>query len=497
MRVLNNISYIILSVMLLAIAACSKTVVVQELESKATMVVDSDPEGSSVYVDEQMVGKTPCIVKIDAGIWGRREVTVAVSKAGYRTKRAEVTLVAGKQAEWINIRLDRKATLVVDSEPDGALVYVDGQIVGQTPCTAEIDPGDRRKREVTVAVSKEGYWTKRAKVTLTASKQVEWTDVRLDSLPADQPSADRRLEEFTSQPILPAYPLDSEERGYIFSRSWPEEPGIVFNSPHGVTVDNFGNIYVSTDHRIFKLSPDGNVILSWGTYGSHDGQFNEPAGIAVDSSGIVYVADELNNRIQEFTPDGMFLTKWGTEGDSDGQFHGPNGLALDGSGNVYVADSYNYRIQKFTSDGMFLTKWGTEGNGDGQFSGPGAMAAIALDSEGNVYVADVENRRIQKFTSDGMFLTKWGTEGSGEGQFIYPQGIAVDSVGNVYVADVGSIKKFTSDGAFLAEYGEHGSGYGQVDYPLGVAVDGWGNIYIADTENDHVQRFSLERWLPD
>ncbi len=410
MKMLDSISCIILSVLLLAIAACSKPIVIRELESKATLVVNSEPEGASVYVDGQTVGKTPCTVEMDAGVRGRHKVTVAVSKDGYGTKRAEVQLVAGKQVEWTNIRLDKLTT---------------------------------------------------------------------------QPSADRQF-------VLPLYPLASEEQGYVFSLFWPEEPGIVFNNPHGVAVDNFGNIYVSTDHCIFKLPPDGNVILSWGTYGSHDGQFNEPAGIAVDSSGIVYVADELNNRIQEFTPDGSFLTKWGTEGDGDGQFHGPNGLALDGFGNVYVADSYNYRIQKFTSDGSFLTKWGTEGNGDGQFSGPGAIAAIALDSEGNVYVADVENRRIQKFTSDGMFLTKWGTEGSGQGQFIYPQGIAVDSMGNVYVADVGSIKKFTSDGTFLAEYGEHGSGYGQVDYPLGVAVDGRGNIYIADTENDRVQKLTPE-----
>jgi len=480
MKMLDSIPCIILSVLLLAIAACSKPIVIREFESKATLVVNSEPEGASVYVDGQTVGKTPCTVEMDAGVRGRRAVTVAVSKEGYATKQARMALVAGQQVKWTDICLDRTTTLVVDCEPEGASVYVDGQMVGKTPCTVEMDAGVRGRHKVIVAVSKEGYGTKRAEVQLVAGKKVEWTNIRLDKL-TTHPSADRQF-------VLPLYPLASEEQGYVFSLFWPEEPGIGFDNPHGVASDSFGNIYVSTDHRVFKLSPDGNLLLSWGTFGSRDGQFNGPAGIAVDGSGFVYVADELN-RIQKFAPDGTFLTKWGTEGSGDGQFRGSNGLALDGFGNVYVADCYNYRIQKFTSDGRFLAKWGARGYGDGQFDG---AAGIAVDGRGNVYVADVENRHIQKFTSDGTFLTKWGTEGSEQGQFIYPQGVGVDDLGNVYVADVGSIKKFTSEGTFLAECGEHGSRLGQVDYPLGVAVDSWGNIYIADTENDRVQKLTPE-----
>jgi len=281
--------------------------------------------------------------------------------------------------------------------------------------------------------------------------------------------------------------IEYEEQENVRWRVWPEEAGLGFENPHDIALDSYGNIYVTTDHRIFKLSPDLELLYTWGTHGSGDGQFVEPAGIdiAVDSSGFVYISDEGNGRIQKFTLDGVFLAKWGTPGNGDGQFDAVNGLAIDSFGNIYVVDNYNHRVQKFTSDGTFLIKWGKAGNGDGQF---GDACAIAIDGQGNVYVADAENRRIQKFTSDGIFLTKWGTQGTGRDQFIFPQGIAVDSMGNVYVADVGSIKKFTSDGAFLAEYGEHGRYIGQVDYPLGVEVDDWGNIYIADTENDRIQK---------
>ncbi len=55
--------------------------------------------------------------------------------------------------------------------------------------------------------------------------------------------------------------------------------------------------------------------LSWGSYGTGDGQFAFPYGVAVDpSSGDVYVSDHGNDRVQKFTSAGTYLTQWGTEG---------------------------------------------------------------------------------------------------------------------------------------------------------------------------------------
>ena len=108
MKTLKSVSCVILSVLLLAIGACSRPMVIRELESKATLVVDSEPEGASVHVDGQIVGKTPCTLEIDAGVRERRKVIVAVSKEGYGTKRAEVPLVAGEKLEWTDIRLERE-----------------------------------------------------------------------------------------------------------------------------------------------------------------------------------------------------------------------------------------------------------------------------------------------------------------------------------------------------------------------------------------------------
>ena len=60
----------------------------------------------------------------------------------------------------------------------------------------------------------------------------------------------------------------------------------------------------------------------------------------------------------KFSPDGQVLTTWGSEGSGDGQFNGFSSVAVDPTTNkVYVADSLNKRIQIFDSTGKFLTKW--------------------------------------------------------------------------------------------------------------------------------------------
>ncbi len=69
-------------------------------------------------------------------------------------------------------------------------------------------------------------------------------------------------------------------------------------------------------------------IRTWGSKGSHDGQFLAPLGVAVGCDGTIYVADSDNNRIQCFDCNGIFLRKWGKLGDRDGEFTFPTGLAL-------------------------------------------------------------------------------------------------------------------------------------------------------------------------
>ena len=92
--------------------------------------------------------------------------------------------------------------------------------------------------------------------------------------------------------------------------------------------------------------------------GPAGGQFNSPIGVAVGPWGDVYVVDSVHQRVQRFGSAGEFLGGWGARGSDPGDFRSPSGIAVDGAGNVYVSDLANHRVDRFTRDGDFIPRWG-------------------------------------------------------------------------------------------------------------------------------------------
>src|SRR5207249_1261813 len=79
-----------------------------------------------------------------------------------------------------------------------------------------------------------------------------------------------------------------------------------FNRETDVTWDPQDNIYVSDGYgnsRVAKMAKDGTWVKAEGTRGSGPDQFNTPHAITSDSRGNIYVADRGNSRIQVYDTD--------------------------------------------------------------------------------------------------------------------------------------------------------------------------------------------------
>jgi DNA-binding beta-propeller fold protein YncE len=167
----------------------------------------------------------------------------------------------------------------------------------------------------------------------------------------------------------------------------------LFVSPHKLTVDPDGNLWVADNgsHQVFKLNPaDGSVLMTLGKKGVAGpgmDEFDAPTEVAVAVNGDIYVGRRPhrrrhalgNARIMKFDRNGKFLKTWGKKGMGPGEFDVPHTVALDSKGRVFVGDRQNNRIQIFDADGNFIAQWF-------QFGRP---SGIYIDKKTDtLYVAD-------------------------------------------------------------------------------------------------------------
>ena len=194
-----------------------------------------------------------------------------------------------------------------------------------------------------------------------------------------------------------------------------------FGNPTSIAIDSEDNLYI-VDYgfeKVKKFSNDGEFLDSWGSEGSGTGQFSRPLGIAIDSANNVYVLDEGNikdengkqySRVQKFSPDGDFLLTWGSYGTNDGEFLSPSSIAIDSSDLIYITDFEREFLQKFSSKGEFIEKMVISKDVTKNYSG---VSSVSIDKiTGNFFITNNIDKQILKFSPDGLLLSQWGGEAS-------------------------------------------------------------------------------------
>ena len=270
--------------------------------------------------------------------------------------------------------------------------------------------------------------------------------------------------------------------------------------------------------------PDGIIttVAGNGTHGfsgdagpATNAMLNSPYGVSVDVFGNLFLAEISNSRIRKVSTNGVITTIAGngTNGYSgDGvpatntSLCTPIDTILDASGNLFIADENNYRIRKVSTNGIIMT---VAGNGTNVFSGDGGPATkaglshpigIALDSCGNLFISDNAANRVRKVDTNGFITTVAGNGSSGysgdggaatNARLNSPIGVTLDAFGNLFFADFGNyrIRKVDTNGIITTVAGNGTSGYSgdvgpatnaNLNLPFGVCMDGFGNLFISD-----------------
>lgn len=274
----------------------------------------------------------------------------------------------------------------------------------------------------------------------------------------------------------------------------------------GVTLDNFGNIYVTgqsenssgqSDMAIWKYKNDGILDTTFGTDGiviqnSATGlhYFDSGYAITLDDSGNIYVTGitQNNNSSQFFDSLDMVIWKYKSNGTLDTTFNstgvvihgnaaggdaydGGNAITLDDSGNIYVTGhsensrgTFDMVIWKYKNDGTLDTTLDSDGivtysNAENNTYLSNIGDGITLDNSGNIYVTGLNDNSsgnndmvIWKYKSDGTLDTTFDLDGiifehgsAGGNGGVRGYDIVLDDTGNIYVTGNGANSKGRRD----------------------------------------------------
>jgi hypothetical protein len=176
-----------------------------------------------------------------------------------------------------------------------------------------------------------------------------------------------------------------------------------FGRPTDVTWDAQGNIFVSDGYvnsRVVKYDKNGRFIKSVGAArGSAPSQLNTPHAITSDALGNIYVADRGNARVQVFDNDLVLRAIYDNVGSPWAicVSPGPHQYLFVSNSNPDSNPAASWaitgEIYKMELDGRIIGRFGKAGKGLGEFS---TVHEIDCRNPNELFVAEISAWRAQK-----------------------------------------------------------------------------------------------------
>ncbi len=307
--------------------------------------------------------------------------------------------------------------------------------------------------------------------------------------------------------------------------------------PGWLTLDKYGNVYVSADNYVRIIDRKGfiNAFAGGGGTGT-DGDpatavnLFQPSGVCIGANGNVYIGNQGGaNRVRMVDKYGIIHAYAGGGSISPGDGGPATAAGLLGglanlfaiSGDVYISEGTVLR--KVDASGIITTIAGTGSTG---YSGDGVPATsatymggagIVKDISGNIFLTDHYNNTIRKINTAGIISTIAGDgwpvgSFSGDGgpasaaKLNVPDGIAIDPAGDLYICDANNyrIRKIDSKTGIISTVAGNGTSAFSGDGgpataahlgPFDLAIDCGGNIYLSDQVNYRVRKITYKEYL--
>lgn len=184
--------------------------------------------------------------------------------------------------------------------------------------------------------------------------------------------------------------------------------------PSALSSDADGNIYFSVPEPrlqrglplLRKLSPQGQLLLSFGPYGMDEPELRRPVSLAVAAERL-YVLDAETHLVHVYTLLGEYLWRFGGRGadQGPGPFESARQLAVSGQQVLVLCRD---EVQRFDLEGQYLARYAFRVDKSSADLRP--LSGLCTDSQGTVYIVDGLVNKVRRVSRDDVSIGSFDLE---------------------------------------------------------------------------------------